>query len=523
MTSYRKTCQRLGFFTMFQQLLSEKHVAGRLLAGPEGERKMTNYLHLADLLQEAGQQFSGTDEMLRWLLDQRDDTNNLGQNRQLRLESDENLIKIVTIHKAKGMEYPVVFLPFLWSARACDKKDPLTFHPTDKPDLLHIGLGTQDAGHYLLAEKERLAEDMRLLYVAFTRAKYCCYFCWGKINKIEESALCYLLNQPAKREEDKNHCTDIRNILHEDELLAIREYVEPSGVQYRPVELDDSALSPANFTGTIDTSWHITSYSRLISSHSQSAERPDYDQFIEEQHYAQALNAFGFPKGAAAGTCLHTILEQIHFTDTANHEEVIKNQLQYAGFDDSWLAVVKTWLQEILQTELKPSLALQQLQDRDRVNEMSFYFPLRSVNLQRFNQVLKDFSYAPLPDDHGTLQGLMVGFIDLVLHDKGTYYLADYKSNYLGNQPSDYNQEQLQRAMLEHRYDLQYLIYTLALHRFLGQRIKEYSYEQHFGGAFYLFLRGMNPAHTTGTGIFSARPPVELINQLDTCCSNLGG
>ncbi|MCI5227639.1 MAG: hypothetical protein D3918_13510 [Candidatus Electrothrix sp. AX2] len=114
----------------------------------------------------------------------------------------------------------------------------------------------------------------------------------------------------------------------------------------------------------------------------------------------------------------------------------------------------------------------------------------------------------------------MVGFIDLVFSMHGRYYLADYKSNYLGNQPTAYQQPQLQAAMLEHRYDVQFLIYTLALHRFLRGRIKTYQYDEHFGGVFYLFLRGMHPTYAPGTGVFAARPPFALINALDQAVGN---
>jgi exodeoxyribonuclease V beta subunit len=149
---------------------------------------------------------------------------------------------------------------------------------------------------------------------------------------------------------------------------------------------------------------------------------------------------------------------------------------------------------------------------------MAFYFPLESLRLERFNQVLRDFGHAPLPERSGTLHGLMTGFIDLVFCWQGKYYLADYKSNHLGSQPEDYCPARLAAAMQEHRYDLQYLIYTVALHRFLGQRLRGYSYEQHFGGALYLFLRGMSFPSPSAGGIFTARPPCALVERLDASC-----
>ncbi|MCI5220820.1 MAG: exodeoxyribonuclease V subunit beta, partial [Candidatus Electrothrix sp. LOE2] len=189
------------------------------------------------------------------------------------------------------------------------------------------------------------------------------------------------------------------------------------------------------------------------------------------------------------------------------------------------LPVVARWMGDMLNTGLKVTqdeeiFFLSAVQETNRVNEMAFYFPLLAMRSGRFNQVLQAFSYPPLPNQHEVLEGLMVGFIDLVFSVDGRYYLADYKSNYLGDSPVDYQQEQLRAAMLEHRYDLQYLIYTLALHRFLKTRIREYRYEKHFGGVLYLFLRGMRPDYEEGTGIFAVRPPFALIEALDKVVEN---
>lgn len=504
MHSYNALIQRYGFFTMFQQLLADRMIVPRILASEEGERKMTNFLHLADLLQEAGQELSGTDKLLSWLVDQIENQESMADNRQLRLESDENLVAIVTIHKAKGMEYPVVFLPFLWSARPCKQTETFSFHPENRTDQLIVDLGTGDDHHFQLAEKERLAEDMRLLYVAFTRAKYLCYYCLGKINKFRESALAHLLSLPAA--DSVPHQADIP--WHDS--VATYSITRP---------LQNKNLAAAVFSGSIDTSWQITSYSKLVRHHDPQPERPDYDQCLALESRTTSLDPFGFPKGAAAGTCLHTIFEKISFTDPANHEQIIATALENAGFDVVWQPVVTDWINDILHTEMDKALSLKMLSEKDKLNEMGFYFPLHSVNIQGFNQVLEQFSFAPLPENQGTLKGLMVGFIDLVFRHNGKYYLADYKSNYLGSHPDDYRTQLLQDAMLEHRYDLQYLIYTVALYRFLRQRIADFSYARHFGGVFYLFLRGMNPAHQPGTGIFSTRPAFELIDQLDQCCS----
>lgn len=544
--AYRRTWQQQGVIPMLQKLLKEQQTVSRLHAAPSGERMLTNFLHLAELLQAESRHcfgVHGTNALLRWFSDQIHSPEKHAENQQLRLESDENLVKIVTIHKSKGMEYPVVFLPFLWAARPCSPKRPLAFHRPDEPEQLCLDLGSGKSEHFLLAEKERLAEDLRLLYVAVTRARACCFFCWGRVsgrsNTMEDSALCYLLHNGMPDPEQL--MTDLEKLNNETTLLTLKPFPERFPAPNFSEEEGETRLSSPLFTGKIDTRWQLTSYSGLTASlHAGSSdalqptvsstsgpERPDYDEQADKGENKETsppeppcLDAFSFPKGAAAGTCLHAILEYIHFTDPTEHETVISTELARAGFDQSWLPVVRRWMQDILLTKLAgknegEEFSLADIREPNRVNEMAFYFPLAELRLGRFNQVLEKFSYPPLPNQHAVLEGLMVGFIDLVFSHHDRYYLADYKSNFLGDRPDDYQQEQLKTAMLDHRYDLQYLIYTVALHRFLKERIREYRYEQHFGGALYLFLRGMHPDHEPGTGVFADRPPLALIEALD--------
>ncbi len=519
---YQHSWQQQGFLPMFHTLLSEQRCVQRLLAAVEGERMLTNFLHLAELLQEASRSQPGVEGLYHWLADNiRQPDRQQTDSSQLRLESDENLVKIVTIHKAKGLEYPLVFLPFLWSTRPCDPEKPFSFHHPDRPEQLCIDLGSGNAEYLRLAEQERLAADLRLLYVAVTRARYGCFFCWGRISKMHETALCTLLHGD-RIPEQETLVTDLAQLNSRQAPLVIKHYPENPAPPVTPACTPDNKLAAARFTGAIDTSWQITSYSGLSGGHDPRPERPDYDQQDEPQIQHPENSVFGFPKGPAAGTCLHAILEQIDFTDPAGHGPIIAEQLAGAGFESSWQRLVGTWMQAILATRIKPDFSLNQLAARNRINEMAFSFPLEKMRLTRFNQALASGGIAPLPENHHTLHGLMVGFIDLVFRHNGRYYIIDYKSNYLGGSMNHYRPENLRAAMDEHRYDLQYLIYTLALHRYLHSRIKDYDYDTHFGGIYYLFLRGMNPQHPEGTGIFAARPPLPLITRLDICCRGNG-
>ena len=517
LSHYQQMGQQKGILPMFQTLLTEQQVVRRLLANPGGERTLTNFLHLAELLQEASHRLSGIEELLRRLTDLMQRPEEQGDSSQLRLESDENLIKIVTIHKAKGLEYPLVFLPFLWSARPCNPKEPFSFHHPDQPELLCIDLGSGSDENFFLAEQERLAADLRLLYVALTRARSSCFFCWGRISKMNESALCFLLHRETVPDR-KTLLTDLAELHSAQAPVAIKTWPDESSPPPLPPEPDTTRLAAVRFTGTIDTGWQIFSYSRLTADNDPQPERPDYDRSPGAVAQRPGLDVFAFPKGAAAGTCLHAVLENISFTDSAGHGTIVADQLARAGFEERWQDVVTAWMSAVLATELEPGFSLARLNKRNRINEMAFTFPLSKMRISRFNRALGDHGIAPLPRRQDSLRGLMVGFIDLVFRWKDRYYIADYKSNFLGDTVADYTPPGLKRAMFDHRYDLQYLIYTLALHRFLRSRIRDYDYERYFGGIYYLFLRGMDPNHPPKTGVFAARPPLDLINRLDRCC-----
>ena len=205
----------------------------------------------------------------------------------------------------------------------------------------------------------------------------------------------------------------------------------------------------------------------------------------------------------------------------AAQEELISATLAQAGIDLRWRPATIRWMDDLVAVEIADGCRLRDLGPRDRISELAFFFPLEHIDLQALNALLASFGHEPLPTRTAGLQGLMKGFIDLVFRHQGRYYLADYKSNHLGAEFSHYGPERLEACMREHRYPLQFLIYTLALHRYLRHRMADYSYEAHFGGVRYLFLRAMRPKAPPGSGIVAARPEFRLIDGLDRCCRGL--
>lgn len=511
-----------GLTAMFHALLVRRGVVGRLSAMGGGERKLTNYLHLLELLQDTAAGY-GTDDLVRWFSQQMHHPAPETSGQQLRLESDENLVKIVTIHRAKGMEYPIVFLPFLWSARQIKNNEIFSFHDRETFRLL-VDIGSGEEENYRQAEQERLAEDLRLLYVALTRARHCCYLAWGRISSMEKSALAWLLHRDdegavpaAGALIDDSIFNDIKKLNDEGALVhfvSIPEAEEAgSAGEFQP----PPPPAAQAFSGRIDGSWSISSYSRLAASAvPASALSPPPERAAMEE-----MSVFTFPRGPGAGNFLHGLLETMDFASLPGEDTaaLVSDRLRTAGIKDRWAPVVTTWMEHIVATRLMEDsdLCLKLLSRRDRLTETGFYFPVDNLEVPACNAILAAYDIEPVDTSSGLLNGLMTGYIDLVFRAGGRFYLTDYKSNHLGPDYPDYRPRFLQEAMLAHRYDLQYLIYTVALHRYLGSRMPGYDYAEHFGGVFYLFLRGMHPDLGPGCGILHVRPDQGLVERLDSC------
>ena len=517
---YRQLWQDQGVMAMLQQLFATEQVVHRLSALHGGDRKLTNYLHLMELLQQSPAGNHGRASLIRWFANQRNKPEQEAENQQIRLENDENLVRIVTIHKSKGLEYPIVFLPFLWSGRAASSKGPLIFHDRSTFDAV-IDLDSSSKENQRLAQQEQQAEAMRLLYVALTRARYCCYFCWGTISSMETSALAALLHPDSGSTllNEEAIIKQLEQFNSREQLLAIKR--SPATFPDHTLATEEALeqLQVAPFEARIQSGWHMTSYSQLTADNSTFSTASSPHQLppmpIEQEPFQ---DAFSFPRGATAGTCLHTIFEKIDFTaPSATWTEIITNAITQAGIDSQWLPFIERWYTALLSVQLPGACSLQEITASDKINELSFLFPLSQVDVSGFNHLLSQYHFSPLTTHLHEIKGMMKGFIDLVFVHKNRFYIADYKSNYLGPSPSDYRADTLQLAMAQHRYDIQYLIYSLALHRFLASRLKEYNFGTHFGGIYYLFLRGMNPDYPQNNGIFFTKPAPELIDRLDEC------
>ena len=542
-----------GFIRMFRSLLLHEQVLPRLAALPDGERRATNVLHLAEVLQEAAVRGRlGMLELLGWFARQRGSRPSEPEEHQLRLESDEERVRIVTVHKSKGLEYPVVFCPFLWGGSGFrNSSEPLLFH--DAPEgRLTLDLGAERHGaHRELAEREQLAENTRLLYVAMTRAKSRCTLVWGHFREAETSALAYLLHCPGGLGPagGLGRLRERLEALGEKEMLAeldravkqaagsigLVEEPAEAGLPLAPGRPGERALSFRPFSGRIDRHWRVSSFSALTTRLPHGEELPDRDP-EPPQGAAGGLpapeeplsGAFALPRGTRLGNCLHAVLERLDFIDrdSARRAALVSAGLREHGLDPIWQPAVCDMLGRVLAASLspaRPGLRLGGIPASDRLNELEFYFPLRTVTpaklgrlfkglleeepLKGFPQVLERLEFSPV-------RGFLKGFMDLVFFREEAFYLVDWKSNFLGGRAEDYARSSLARVMVRESYVLQYTLYTLALDQYLRLRVPGYDYERHFGGVFYVFLRGVDPDRGPGFGIFDARPSRRLIEKL---------
>ncbi len=527
---------KYGFMRLFRHILvadfTSLSVQQRLLSMPEGERQLTNLLHIAELIQQhCNHKGEGIETVLHFLSERQQSIDGNDETAQLRLESDEQLVKIITIHKSKGLEYPIVFCPFLWDAylRSANNK-VIIFHQEDDDKTASVAFSepaiSQAAESVIIEEK---AEDLRLLYVALTRARERCIIVWGNVKSVETSALFSFLHPTLTEADNTVMNTDLNELaLTNEGRISVEVFNTDSTIVLQNYSDKMQLFSARKFTGIIQQPWRIGSFSAL--THGHDAELPDYDAnesaIVVSAIGTDKLDRFSFPRGAQAGTCLHAIFEVLDFSQQGNNElqSLVTNTLLHYGFDEKWTDIVCQWVDDVLHTPLgNMHLMLADLTQNQRLDELEFYFPVAELSVKTLQQKLLPLlaKNSPLATvikrlNFYTLTGFMKGFIDLIFEHQGKYYVVDYKSNHLGDTEQDYQTQSLDEAMVAHDYPLQYLIYSLALHRYLKLRIPDYQPQKHLGGVYYLFIRGMKPEWGQA-GVFYNQLDEKILEAFDAC------
>lgn len=592
---YRELWRRHGVLPMLRRLLHEHSVPQRLLAGRDGDRRLTNLLHLAEWSQETSSTLDGEQALIRVLAGHVADP---PPNEQiLRLESDAELIQVVTIHSSKGLEYPIVVLPFAchWSEVSGQRSEAL-YHEGDQVQL-EIGNKEQAKEAYALADGERLQEDLRLLYVALTRARHTTFVGVGPLApgnnsspQLHRGALGYLLGGGQVFDTDEAVLQSLQKLTELSEHIAIADVdPAPGCTPYAPTATERRPKAARTPPEHHFERWWIASYTALKHAGEADAEAPEtaraatLDEDANEQlsvgadssangsgaldalredrgqvrsHGAQALTIatatsaarateesdaqsldsrtsplpqapapgtlHAFPRGPEPGTFLHDLLEDAFVRglrktlDDPHRQQKILERCKTRDWE-AQAPVLDRWLEQLLTTPLPlappDAMTLENL-TRPRP-EQGFWFAVehaRAADLDAAveNAVLPGRPRVPLAAQQ--INGLLTGFIDLVAEHEGRYYVIDWKSNQLGPHDAAYTYETMAAAVLDYRYDIQLVLYLVALHRHLKQRLPDYDYDTHIGGGLFVFLRGIG---SDSRGVFYDRPDRAAIEAID--------
>lgn len=530
-----------GFMPMWQAWFKQADIMSRLLRESEGERRLTNLRHLGELMQQQADIDPVPERQLAWLRIQVRDAESTEES-QLRLESDAERVQILTIHVSKGLEYPLVFLPFLFDGGLIQKQEKhrAEYH-AGKDVLLDLGSERVDHAQKRMAT-ERLSEKIRLLYVALTRAKYSCHVTWGYVTESEQAAFSWLmLGGETEGDPDYANVTKLLSQKTYADYVAALEHIQkivPDSVHWQVIDesacqsvKDFSLESPPVFEPIIPAfnrmlraQWSISSFTGL--THHKEHESPDHDNegntpaslpatvsesLKEIEPKSDSIHAF--PRGAKVGEFWHSLFEDI-VSGKKSGEQQIKAAMAKYAIEESWFPIAAQEFQQLLDTPLgEEGATLRSLQSARA--EMEFMFPVAGFSresLQKLPDVPEPFRKAMKTLGFYPLTGFLKGFIDLIYQHNGKYYVLDYKTNWLGPDDSFYTTNHMQEAIADAQYYLQYWLYTLALHRYLKKVLKGYDYDTHFGGVRYFFIRGYQ---AEGQGVFQDRPSRALINALD--------
>ncbi len=520
---WREIWFRHGFIRLFRRFCNDQPIRARLLANPDGERVLTNIQHAAECLHRAEHDSSlNPPALVRWLREERAQELPGDDSHLIRLEKDEQAVQIVTIHRSKGLEYPVVFVPFNWTNVLPRTADPVFHDPANHNRLTWDMRQAPSAESKAAFEQEQLAESLRLLYVAVTRARHRCYLYWAATRDS---------GQPDRTPLAWLHRTTGEALAPADAFQALSG--EP-GTALHSTPLDQTSRSfPRSggvdcdprarpFSRRLLSGKLITSFSTLTAAgKNEEADRDTHIPIPAGETTGDNLerSLFNFPKGVRAGNFFHSLLEVLDFADPRNLAQLVEEGLVAHGMEREFAPVVEAAVLALLDTPLPNGPRLGELPAADRKPEIAFTYPVRRVTPAELEKITGGCGSSGLADSLGRLvyspeEGYLTGFIDLVFRYNGKYHVADWKSNWLGSADGDYQTGALERAMAAGHYHLQYHLYTLALHRRLRQTVPGYRYEEHFGGVYYLFLRGIDPKHPGG-GVFHDLPPAKRIHDLE--------
>lgn len=493
--------RRQGVGAAVEMLFALAHTRKRLLGLPQRLRTVTNLDHLLEFLQLHESREATPSKLCRLL------ANPDRQSRcatQLRPIGTEEAVRILTVHKSKGLEFPVVFCPYLF--RATKTGTPLLLYHNDNGALV-LDLEC-DTPAQIQAQRESLAEGVRLAYVALTRASHRLYFAWGRINQADTSGLAWVLhgNRGTVRWKEIQEADVDADLASLADVISIQPLPkDPSKIWTPPQPPWELRLCP--WTRRLAPPPVIQSFTGLTRGLSQT--RPGWDDEPAEAPApppaasSTIRDMAQFPRGPVAGTCIHAIWENVALG--ASVQEAVRLGLETYGMDLHWTDALTQMVDHVLDADLG-GFCLREHQGW--VAEMEFLLPTQGLSRAELAALVRSMSGRTPPLDRDMGAGWITGFVDAVLEIHGRYYVVDWKTHLLGESPAAYTPASMAAAMTEHGYDLQAALYLAALDRLLAARRPDTEPLASLGGAFFLFVRGIHPEYP-GHGIvhIPAHPP----------------
>ena len=514
-----------GVVRFLEDMLRSTQAEAAIAKRPAARRVLTDLLHIEELLMR-GERERGRNPvaLMQWFRRLQEDRPGEGvvasEDLQQRPDADAGAVRVATIHKSKGLEYGIVYCPFPWPIGFGEVA--VKFH--DEHGNVKVDLGSElSKTHKETSAEEESSEALRLLYVAVTRAKYRCTLYWGQARNWRKAALGYLL-----------HGSKGLDKLDEDGMRkdVERFAAESSGtVGWRPTHDQTAAPreheAPLEALAARDRARHFSHAPRIASFTSLTGHddktpgpRPTSQPAERQPALFSAL-----PGGVRTGLFLHSVLEEADFQklDAVETEQLIERQLRTFGFDSALTPDVQRDLRLVAATPFTEAAEAPRLVDLSKdvqLRELEFTLHVDRPKLPGLAEILSQYGapaavpryYERLAEVSGqTLQSFLRGYIDLMFEWQGRWYVADYKSNTLPT----YGPEAINEAVQRAHYLLQAQLYTAAAHRYLKQRVADYDPEEHWGGALFLFLRGMRGPESEVSSVFFDRQPAKLLSAVD--------
>ena len=506
----------LGVFPIINRVLAHYSFHQHMQKQGAGDRMQSNVQQISELLHaQQNKGASDVKDFIQYLQRERSGvftTSGGDELREKRIESDENAVQISTIHKAKGLQYNIVLALTDFSAKLSTPRSFFSFKIPNTKQKLERWRVKSDAV-VLLPEVEKNVydnavewheaqsheENLRLIYVMLTRAVYATYL-FGNAKGNDSFSAFEEAIKSAKSEEDICSSFEIRKVETTKEEIISSEAQVVSGIRSADgINAFSSNYFRHSYSSLGSGAYHPVDRGEEVKSEKLSA----YDKYIFHD----------FPRGAQAGTFLHEMFEITNFMDGNSWGSSVERMCKKHGatFEkDSVKIKLNELIQHTVEADLGNGLTLNKVSDESKINEMEFFLTTQDWDVLNDPLVKAHFGERLSLNGNKIPDGYLNGFIDLIFEHEGRYYILDWKSNDLGNSLSNYTQERLDDAMTNSNYHLQYLIYSIALHRYLKLVLGDsFNFDQHMGGVYYLFLRGLRSG--AKSGVFYTDVPQEVL------------